>query len=178
MVMMVVYRFLHMRNLYQINQGDHINELVDYIFQNGELPDNQDCRAQMIHRCKKLILSTSKWTSNGILMYNEDNRLVKNAIFQNAWNNQIVIMRNRIKITNKEVPLVEVPNDIPAKVLLFLPLFKCWTHRSHRFRNQTLPWPRYLSQLWAHYWKEGRIAPEWSPLLNPLSKLILMDLWI
>ncbi|KAK6614764.1 hypothetical protein H4I96_01085 [Botrytis cinerea] len=72
MVMMVVYRFLHMRNLYQINQGDHINEL--------------------------------------------DNRLVKNAIFQNAWNNQIVIMRNRIKITNKEVPLVEVPNDIPAKV--------------------------------------------------------------
>ncbi|KAM0177113.1 hypothetical protein ACHAPF_004469 [Botrytis cinerea] len=116
MVMMVVYRFLHMRNLYQINQGDHINELVDYIFQNGELPDNQDCRAQMIHRCKKLILSTSKWTSNGILMYNEDNRLVKNAIFQNAWNNQIVIMRNRIKITNKEVPLVEVPNDIPAKV--------------------------------------------------------------
>ncbi|TEY59183.1 hypothetical protein BOTCAL_0196g00070 [Botryotinia calthae] len=116
MVMMVVYRFLHMRNLYQINQGDQINELVDYIFQNGKLPNNQDCRAQMIHRCKKLILSTSKWTSNGILMYSEDNRLVKNAIFQTAWNNQIIIMRNRIKITNKEVHLVEVPNDIPAKV--------------------------------------------------------------
>ncbi|KAF7914089.1 uncharacterized protein EAF01_000495 [Botrytis porri] len=117
MVKLVVYRFLHMHNLYQIDQDDEINELVDYIFRNGELPNNQDCRAQMIHRCKKLILLTSQWTSNGILMYNEKNRLVKSAIFQNAWNNQIIIMRNRIKPTNKEVPVVEVPNDIPAKVL-------------------------------------------------------------
>ncbi|TGO34385.1 hypothetical protein BHYA_0199g00090 [Botrytis hyacinthi] len=118
MVKLVVYRFLHMRNLYQIDQGDQINELADYIFRNGELPNNQDCRAQMIHRCKKLILSTSQWISNGILMYNEENRLVKSAIFQNAWNNQIIIiiMRNRIKMTNKEAPVVEVPNDIPAKV--------------------------------------------------------------
>ncbi|KAF7924708.1 uncharacterized protein EAE97_010659 [Botrytis byssoidea] len=116
MVKLVVYRFLHMRNLYQIDQGDQINELVDYIFRNGELPNNQDCRAQMIHRCKKLIHSASQWSSNGILMYNEENRLVKSAIFQNAWNNQIIIMRNRIKVTNKEVLVVEVPNDIPAKV--------------------------------------------------------------
>ncbi|KAF7960358.1 hypothetical protein EAE96_000043 [Botrytis aclada] len=116
MVMLVVYRFLHMHNLYQTDQGDQINALVDYIFRNGELPNNIDCRAQMIRRCKELILSTSKWTSNGILMYNEDHRLVKSAIFQNAWSNQIIIMRNRIKITSKEVPVVEVPNDIPAKV--------------------------------------------------------------
>ncbi|TGO50973.1 hypothetical protein BOTNAR_0373g00050 [Botryotinia narcissicola] len=100
----------------QIDQGDQINEPVDYILRNGELPNNQDCRAQMIHRCKKLILSTSQWTSNGILMYNEENRLVKSAIFQNAWNNQIIILRNRINMTNKDVPVVEVPNDIPAKV--------------------------------------------------------------
>lgn len=124
MVKLVVYRFLHMRNLYQIDQGDQINELVDYIFRNGEFPNNQDCRAQMIHRCKKLILSTSQWISNGILMYNEENRLVKSAAFQNAWNNQIIIMRNRIKITNKKVPVVEVLNDIPAKVLRFSSSFQ------------------------------------------------------
>ncbi|TGO50779.1 hypothetical protein BCON_0176g00120 [Botryotinia convoluta] len=102
--------------LRRTDQGDQINELVDYIFRNGELPNNLDCRTQMIHRCKKLILSTSQWTSNGILIYNEENRLVKSAIFQNAWNNQNIIMRNRFKITNKEVPVVEVPNDILAKV--------------------------------------------------------------
>ncbi|TGO20250.1 hypothetical protein BPAE_0319g00070 [Botrytis paeoniae] len=116
MVKLVVYRFLHMHNLYQTDQGDQIDELVDYIFRNGKLPKNQDCRAQMIHRCKKLILSTSQWTSNGILMYNEENRLVKSAIFRNAWNNQIIIIRNRIKITNKGAPVVEVPNDVPAKI--------------------------------------------------------------
>ncbi|KAF5878962.1 uncharacterized protein Bfra_001135 [Botrytis fragariae] len=78
------------------------------------LPDRRG--AQMIHRCKKLIFSTSQWKSNGILMHNEETRLVKSAKFRNAWKSQIIIMRNRIKITNKGAPVVEVPNDVPAKV--------------------------------------------------------------
>ncbi|KAB8290388.1 hypothetical protein EYC80_010821 [Monilinia laxa] len=121
LVQSAVYRYLHFHDLYQIDRDHEVDKLVDYIFQNGELPNDLHCKEQMVHRCKKLILSTSKWAMKGLLGFNKDNRLVKSEMFQNAWNNQLLIMRNRSSTTNlanveqfEDAMAVERPNS-PAK---------------------------------------------------------------
>ncbi|KAJ8058689.1 hypothetical protein OCU04_012862 [Sclerotinia nivalis] len=74
----------------------------------------------MIHRCRKLILSTSQWTKNGLLTYNEENLLVKSTIFQKAWENQKTIMRNRTALTDEEQPestiIVGESNHFPLEI--------------------------------------------------------------
>lgn len=124
---MAVYRFLHLQDLYQVDQDDKVKELVDYMFKEGELPNDEKCKEEMTHRCRKLILSISRWTLNGLLVCNQDNRLVKSSIFQNAWNNQTTIMRNRASLADKtqvedtadDTIIVEPRNNSPAKVLLY-----------------------------------------------------------
>ncbi|KAI9645238.1 hypothetical protein NHQ30_005972 [Ciborinia camelliae] len=120
LVKLAVYRFLHLHDLYQIDQDDKVKNLVDYMFQEGELPNDPHCREQMIHRCNKLILSTSQWKLQGLLEY-KGNLLVKSLIFQNAWNNQLSIMHHRANHFDKEQPkkaiVVEQPNNLPAKIL-------------------------------------------------------------
>ncbi|QSZ36475.1 hypothetical protein DSL72_006354 [Monilinia vaccinii-corymbosi] len=124
LVKSAVYRFLHLHNLYQVDRDDEVKKLVDYIFQEGGLQNDRHCREQMVHRCRKLILSTSQWTRTGLLVFDKDNRLVKSAIFQNAWNNQILIMSIRNLTSNcgnteqlEDSVAVEGPNS-PTKVLL------------------------------------------------------------
>ncbi|KAF7856354.1 hypothetical protein EAF04_009882 [Stromatinia cepivora] len=120
LVKLAVYRFLHFHDLYQIDQDEKVKKLINYIFKEGELPNDAHCKEQMIHRCRKLILSTSQWTKNGLLTYNEENLLVKGAIFQNAWDNQKTIMRNRTALIDEEQPestiIVAESNHVPLEM--------------------------------------------------------------
>ncbi|ESZ94048.1 hypothetical protein SBOR_5574 [Sclerotinia borealis F-4128] len=120
LVKLAVYRFLHLHNFYQIDQDDKINKLVDYLFKEGELSNDPHCRGQMMDRCNKLILSTYHWITMGLLVYNKDNLLVKSAIFQNAWNNQLSIMHIRTNHTDVEQPNNTIASEqhshIPARM--------------------------------------------------------------